>query len=91
MNVSELAQKNRRVKFWKETLNEGSLTVAQKTEMNDSLKAYQELIAVIVEQSTAENSLVPEGDSIKLLNLERKLEQLAEAARLESGKSSLLA
>ena len=91
MNLTELAQKNRRVQMWKETINTGSLLVAQRSEMSENLKQYQELLAAILEHSSNNNGVVTEEDSVKLINLERKLEQLAEAARLESGKSSLLA
>ena len=90
MQISELAQKNRRLKFWKEMLADSALTEAQKTEMLALLQKYQKLLNQIISIESAATGLVLEQDAVILLDIERKLEQLAEAARLESGKSALI-
>ena len=90
MHLAELAQKNRRVKFWKELLIDCALTDAQKSEVQENLNLFQELLTRMLKDGMASAGVIPEQDNIKMINLERKLEQLAEAARLEAGKSILL-
>jgi hypothetical protein len=90
MNLSEIAQKNRRVIFWKEILSENSLPEEQKSEFTTMIKSYQRLLISIISHSDQQGGLVSDVDALNLTDLERKLEQLAETSRLEAGKSVLL-
>lgn len=90
MNLSELAQKNLRVKFWKQTLLSGSLNATQNLEMAKELGEYSQLLNHMLKLGSDSAGLISLEDSTKLIDLERKLEQLAETARLESGRSTLL-
>ena len=85
MLPSEIAQKNNRVRFWNETITSGALKAAQRKEMTDLLVKFKGILLLF-----SQSGSISEEDSLSLRDLERKLEQLAESARLESGKSELL-
>ena len=85
MLPSEIAQKNNRVRFWNETITSGALKAAQRKEMTDLLVKFKGILLLF-----SQSGSISEEDSLILRDLEHKLEQLAESARLESGKSELL-
>ncbi len=76
--------------FWQKALDQGALPEAKKAEMKKCLQLYRILLAKIADAASAADGSVSDDDSNELLVMERKLEQLAEDARLESGKSFLL-
>lgn len=90
MNLSEIAQKNRRLKFWSELLLNGALSDTQKADLSNCLRQYQEVLNNSLRLELANGGIILEENIIKLADLERKLMQLAEESRLEAGKSSLL-
>ena len=90
MNVSEISQKNCRLKFWLQTLKEGRLSVAQNAELEVYIKNYREVLNYIIRDTNSSNGIISEEVNLKLLDLERKIEGLAEIARLESARSRLL-
>lgn len=90
MNVSEISQKNCRLKFWLLTLAEGTLSDSQRAELGLLISNYQQLLSRIIKDTSSANGLISEENNLKLVDLERKIEGLAEVARLEAGRSKLL-
>lgn len=86
MQASEIAEKNTRVRFWKAALNDGALDKSQQAEMRSLLTNLQTILL-----NFGESGAITTEKEAELSDLERRLDQLAELSRLESGKSKLLA
>lgn len=83
MLISEIAQKNARLKSWKEILESEKLSQDDRLLLSGYLEQYKGLVAGLISSNSDSFALVPTESELKLSNLERKITQLAESSRLE--------
>ncbi|RMG41099.1 MAG: hypothetical protein D6719_09210 [Candidatus Dadabacteria bacterium] len=77
MELSELAARQKRLKFFSRILPHSLSDSRLKERAAELLNSYRNLLAKVWETQS-----ITEDDRLKLLSLERELEELTEAARL---------
>lgn len=82
MKLSEIAAKQKRLRYWADVADSRTYSEQLRVRMKDTLKLYRNLLT-----KCWENGEIADSDQDEVLDLERQLELLDEEARLHSRRA----